>query len=294
MHTSGKDLLTDLKPLGISELELSFNLTRGMVEEIAALLPEFGFQVVSVHNYCPIPDGIERQRALPDCYSVTSLNEDERRQAVSFTKRTIETAFRLGAQAVILHAGRVEIPDRTRQLIDLFNAGKARGEEYSRLIELMTREREDNLKPFLEQLLLSLEELLPYAQQKNIKLGIENRYYFREIPSFEELELVFECFDRLPLFYWHDVGHAQLYENLGLQNHLDYLKRYSRKLLGIHLHDIKGADDHLAPLCGDFEFSKLLPFIKADTLKVVEAHQPASEAEIQNAARYLNQLFGGG
>lgn len=294
LHTSGKDLLIDLKPLGIKDLELSFNLTREMVEEIAVLLSEYGFKVVSVHNYCPIPDGIERPRALPDCYSMTALNEEERRQAIFFTKRSIDTASRLGAQAVILHAGRVEIPDRTLGLIDLFNAGKARGDEYARLKDMMVGEREKNLKPFLDRLFLSLGDLLQYAREKNIKLGIENRYYFREIPSLEELDLVFERFDNLPLFYWHDVGHAQLYENLGLQSHLDYLKRYSRKLLGIHLHDIKGADDHLAPLCGDFDFKKLLPFVKEDTLKVIEAHQPASQDELRSAAKFLNELFKGG
>ena len=61
--------------------------------------------------------------------------------------------------------------------------------------------------------------------------------------------------------------------------------------MGIHLHDINGAEDHLPPLKGNFDFKKLQPFVKTDTIKVIEAHYPATKKELQRSAEYLDNLF---
>jgi sugar phosphate isomerase/epimerase len=290
-HTSGTSLIKELSHFGFRALELSFNLTAEMVEEIVPLQDEKEIEVVSVHNYCPIPDGIERKLALPDCFSLAAADGGERQRALDFTQRTINTARRLNARAVVLHTGRVEIEDRTRELIHLYNGGMQDSREYAALKKTMAGERQKDCGPFVKRVLESLDELADYAGSQGIKLGIENRYYFREIPSIDELETIFDKLKQPNLFYWHDVGHAQLYENLGLLKHTDYLNRFSDRMLGIHLHDIKGAQDHLAPLKGDFDFAKLVPYVQKDTIKVLEAHHPATAEEIEKAAEYLEGLF---
>lgn len=290
-HSSGIKLIKELSHFGFRRLELSFNLTAEMVAEIALLQDEKEIEVVSVHNYCPIPEGVDRKMALPDYYSMSALNLAERKEAVYFTKRTIDTAARLKAKAVVLHIGRVDIPEWTKELVRLYNEGKKGSEEYVALIKRMTQERQKVAGPYLEQALKSLDELTEYAKAQGINLGIENRYYFREIPSLEELEIIFKDFKQRNLYYWHDVGHAQLYENLGLLNHLDYLNKFADRMIGIHLHDIKGTEDHLPPLKGEFKFIKLLPFVRKDTIKVLEAHYPATSEELEKSAEYLSGLF---
>ncbi len=122
-------------------------------------------------------------------------------------------------------------------------------------------------------------------------MGIENRIYIREIPSFEEIKIFLSNFHKKGVGYWHDTGHAYLLEKLGFAKHIDYLKTYNKHLLGIHLHDVKEFDDHKAPFTGEINFKKLIPYIKKDTIKVIEAHKPATAKEIISARKKLEKLF---
>ncbi len=241
-------------------MELSVNLTEAMVSDIAMLAEDKQIEIISLHNFCPIPNGIERKLALPDYYSLASPNDEERNLALKFTKQTIDTARKLNAKAVVLHAGRIEIPDKTRDLMALFSAGEVSVKKFHNLKESIKRERAKNVKPYFESVISSLSELCHHAAEKGIKIGMENRYYFREIPSFEEIEIILDKFRKENLFYWHDVGHAQVWENLGFQLAESFLKKYSGRLLGVHLHDVYKTDDHRAPLQGDVDFSRIAPF----------------------------------
>jgi sugar phosphate isomerase/epimerase len=292
-YEDGGDMVREIMNLGFANLELSFNLTSAMVDDIAALMSSGKIKITSLHNFCPIPDGVERKLALPDFYSLASLNNEERGLAIKFAKRTIDTAKKLNAQAVVLHTGRIEIEDKTRALMDVFESQGKDSDEFIRLKENMTKEREEKIAPYFTSALESLGELSLHAKNLGIKLGIENRYYYREIPSFEEVGIILDKFKDRNIFYWHDVGHAQVWENLGFPSSVDYLKRYSDKLLGMHLHDVKKTEDHLAPLLGDIDFKKFMPFIKKDTIKVMEAHYPSSSNSVQKGARYLEEIFKG-
>ena len=65
----------------------------------------------------------------------------------------------------------------------------------------------------LEAVTRSLAEIAQYARFKGVKIGLENRHYYLEIPSYEEMGTVLNL-DPL-LYYWHDTGHARALENLG-------------------------------------------------------------------------------
>ena len=292
-YNDGKAIIREIKDLGFNTVELSFNLTEKIVRDIERLAEEKQIKVSSLHNYCPVPDGLSREEALPDCYSLSSLDPQERQKAVKYTKISIDSAFRLKAEAVVLHCGRVEIPDRTRELFAFYdNKSGLSSAPALRLKDEMCQERELKVSSHLDAALKSLEELVDYAARLKVKLGIENRFYFREIPSFEETAKILERFQGANVFYWHDTGHAQLWENLGFLRHQDYLERYQQYLLGLHLHDIKGTQDHLAPGVGDLDFSVLKPYIKKDTIKTLEAHYPASPREIVRAKELLEGLYG--
>jgi len=290
---SAEELVFEIKELGFQELELSFNLTPEIVKGIEALAGRGEVGVTSLHNFCPIPDGIEVKDALPDCYSMASNNEEERIKAVKFTKRSIDTAQRLGARAVVLHCGRVEIKDRTRELINLYEAGKKDTQQFSLLRADIIRERKETHKPFLENTLKSLDELNIYASGRKIALGIETRFYYREIPSLEEIGIILKTFKSSSLGYWHDLGHAQVMDNLGFSRHSDYLSLYGSEILGVHLHDIRGCSDHKAPGKGELDFSRVLPYLKKKTIKVIEAHPPAGARDLKESKKFLEKILDG-
>jgi sugar phosphate isomerase/epimerase len=290
-HTCGRELILEIKELGFAEVELSFNLTSLMVEDIIKLAQKKEIKVASIHNYCPIPEGLRREQALPDYYSFASTDEKERLISISGALRSIETASRLNAKAVILHCGRIEIPDQTRKLIALYQGGLKTQEEFKGLRNEMVKERNELKNPFLKNTLRSLEEINSYAKDKGVLLGIENRFYCREIPAFEEIGLILAKFKGSQIRYWHDVGHAQVMQNLGFSRHQEYLRAYGESLLGIHLHDTLGCVDHLAPSRGEFDFSQLKNYLKKDTLKVIEAHHPATGSDLKQSREFLEKIF---
>lgn len=290
--TDPKQLLFEISRLGFEELELSFNLESSAVREIASLAPRMGIRIISLHNFCPIPDGLSRQIALPDYYSMSSLDEEERSRSLRHTKATINTAYMLGAKAVVLHCGRVEVKDRTRQLLGLYNKGLKESARFKHLKRDILHERKCLYAPFLSNTLRSLEELNDYAAKRKILLGIETRFYCREIPAFEEIGVILKHFRGSQIYYWHDTGHAQLMDMLGLAKHKDFLDNYGGQMLGVHLQDISaGGRDHLAPFKGVFDFKLLKPYVKEDTLKVIEAHAPAQADELIKSKELLESIF---
>ena len=192
---------------------------------------------------------------------------------------------------VVLHCGRVGIPDLTRQLINLYNQGLKEQADFIKLKEVMIHQRNRHAAAFFEQALNSLDELNAYAKIKNVFLGVETRFYHCEIPDISEIGVILKKFCNSQIYYWHDTGHAQLMENLGFLKHKDFLDLYGDRLIGVHLHDILGCQDHLAPLAGEIDFTLLKPYLGKDTLKVIEAHSPATAKDLIKSRDFLSELY---
>ncbi len=285
-------MLLEILSLGFTEVELGFNLTRKMVDGVKKASGKRGFRVSSVHNYCPVPEGMERGKALPDCYSMSSTDRQERAAAVKFAKRSIDTAAELNAEAVVLHCGRVEIKDRTREMISL----RLKGEEGNALLaqtrKEFIRERRNAAGVFFSNALRSLEELDAYASRRGIKLGIENRFYYREIPSFEETGEIFRRFTGSSLCFWYDTGHGRIIENLGFAAAGAFMARYSFFLGGLHLHNVKDFQDHLPPSAdGEIDFRSMAAEIRGCPLRVIEAHAPASGESVSGSLSFLERII---
>ena len=76
---------------------------------------------------------------------------------------------------------------------------------------------------------------------KGIKLGVESRHCFEEIPNEREMLEVLDEFDVPHVGYWHDFGHVQVKHNLGFLDHVEWMSEVAPRLIGCHLHDTQVA-----------------------------------------------------
>ena len=290
-HKNGCDLIEEIRGLGFQSLELGFSLSESIIDDIIKTSQRNSLKISSVHNFCPVPREYDAHRFLPDTFSLSSPDEQERKKAVGLTLNSMELAKKVDARAFIIHAGRVEIPARTKDLIKKYRLGEKNKPGYEKFLSDIKAAREQKKLPYISAIKRSLAQLIKRASALDLMLCVENRYYWREIPSITEIgELIKEFSGSKNLGYWHDVGHAQVNENLGLEKHSAFLEQYAKYMVGMHIHDIKGSQDHLAPGTGNFDFTVLKPYLKKNTIKVLEIHQPATAAEIKTAVSYLNNI----
>ncbi len=285
------ELIEEARRLGFSCLEIGHSLNLTTVMELLEACERGEFTAVSIHNFCPGIQWLPRSKAGPDIYSPSSLDGGERSMAVKKTKQTIDIAERFGAKAVVMHLGRVRMKNLTRTLIELSDAGEKGSPQYERIKGKLLAKMERKSSRHLSELYRSLEELVAYSEPKGIKLGIENRYHVEEIPAFDEVGLILDKFEGANVYYWHDVGHAVCCEELDVMPQESFLRRFSHRMVGIHLHDVIGVSDHKVPLTGNVDFEKLKPYLAKETLKVVEAFVPAPEEDIVRGMEYIRKCF---
>ncbi|OGX18527.1 MAG: hypothetical protein A2Y04_03355 [Omnitrophica WOR_2 bacterium GWC2_45_7] len=280
--------VSKIHDMGLNAIELDYNISREHLEEIRGLMKEMNLQVTSVHNFCPVPNDGPSERHISNYYRLSSLDKNERQKAVEWTKKTVDTAAGFGAQVVVIHAGTVESEDdRASAVFNLYKRGKRNTKEFLRERDGLLKQRQMLRDRHLNVLVKSLAQVVDYARKKKIRIGLENRYYPTEIPNFEEIGYLLGLFGGGGMGYWHDVGHAEMNERLGITAHLDYLNAYQDKLIGVHVHGMKGVRDHLAPFEGDLDLKKVLPFIKKKTLRVIETRH-ASYGKMKAAVKKLS------
>ncbi|MFH2139071.1 MAG: TIM barrel protein [Candidatus Omnitrophota bacterium] len=290
-NVNGNLIVDQIKEIGVRNIELGFSLSAKTVDEIINRQKSGEIVITSVHNFCPVPEGFDLSTFTPDFYSLSSDQSEQRKKAVDLTKESINTASFVQAKALVLHSGRVEMPQRTKTLIELYERGLKGQPEFEKYFSSMREERANKSPVFLKSIINSLEELLPFAKKRGVNICLENRFYYREIPSLTEFEEIFDYFSGADnLFYWHDCGHAQVAGNLGFAKHSEYLERYGNKMLGIHLHDVTGAKDHQAPGLGNLNFSVLKPYLNGDIIQVIEVHQPTTSRQIKEGIEHLREI----
>ncbi|MCX5867208.1 MAG: TIM barrel protein [Proteobacteria bacterium] len=289
---SGPELLSEIEraELPISGIELEYRVLESWYRDIRPRLRRGDPRVLSIHNFFPLPDGRDPKQATGDLFLVTSEDPEERRLAVKQTINTIQIAEELGARAVVLHLGKVPMERRFADLKQLFSEGKLESPEMEKIRFELRRERETKFREPLERVLQALDRLNREAFRRGVKLGVENRYYYPEIPHPDEIGIILKEFEGGAVRYWHDVGHAHVLSLLGFPEHGDLLKRYHRDLAGIHLHDAKGIQDHLAPGTGEIDFSGIVPLLGPDTVRIVELRPEEDGDQVREGIKSLVEM----
>jgi sugar phosphate isomerase/epimerase len=138
-----------------------------------------------------------------------------------------------------------------------------------------------------------LRHIVDYAESKNIKLALEGRRGYEEIPTERELPSLLKEMNSSRLGYWHDFGHSQIKENLGFLDHAEWLGAIAPHAFGCHVQDcIWPAQDHQPPFTGDVDLEKLVPLLPANCLFVWEMHPHKTADQIRRSVQVWKERFG--
>jgi len=276
---------------GFSTVELNYRVCPLDVDLTLELLEKYDMRVSSLHNACSHrPEHHEPDDPYGD--ELASLDEEKRRWSVEKLTGTAEMAHRVGAKAIVIHAGYVDKIKFDPRYEIILRATKQNSID-SRIRALAAELYEERLKaaePHLDQLVRSLQEVCPRFPE--IEFGLETRYHLHSIPAIDEVGWIIEEAGCPNLGYWHDYGHAQVMENLGLTPHREWLERYRDKLVGVHLHAVEDPfHDHLAGSPGRIDIGMLQTLLPGNCIKVVEASPENTPDRVVKFARMLHEAL---
>jgi sugar phosphate isomerase/epimerase len=286
-------MLREIRELGFDYAELSHGTRISLVPGILEAVDAGEIKISSLHNFCPLPMGVNS--SAPNLYQFSAEKEREREMAQRYTLKTIEFATRVKAPVVVLHVGSIEMKDYTDKLLDLIARGAKETPKYTRLCEELDEKREAKKGPYFERTKESLKKALPEAGARNLKLGVENRQALEELPVESDYPFLFRELSSPNLVYWHDTGHAQIKENLGFLHHFLHLETLADRLCGFHIHDVQfPGRDHCAPGTGTVDFAALKSLVKPNHIKVFEFSPSLSVEELQSGVQHVKRIWGEG
>ncbi|MRR30518.1 sugar phosphate isomerase/epimerase, partial [bacterium] len=260
-HTDGRAMLREIRDLGFEYAELSHGTRISLMPGILEAVQAGEIKISTLHNFCPLPMGINH--AAPNIYQFSAERPREREMADRYTRKTLEFATRVGAQVVVLHLGSIEMKDYTDKLVEMVGKGERETGKYERLCSEVDEKRESRKEPYFERVKEALRELLPEAEKRGVKFGAENREALEELPLDSDFQFLFREVRSPSLGYWHDTGHAQIKENLGFIHHRMHLESLAEHLVGFHIHDVQfPGRDHCAPSTGMIDFAGLKPLVE--------------------------------
>src|SRR5437868_10260975 len=290
-HTSGEEMLREIKALGFDLIELGHGIRISMVPGIQKMFDGGEVRFSSLHNFCPLP--LELESALPDCYQMSALDPSERSRAVKQTLETIDLAARLEAPFVIIHLGSIAMNPITDELITLAQKGELLSRRYVRKKIAAVRKREERAAVALGRVKECLQPIVAHAAARNVRLGIEARRGYEEIPSEREMPELLEEIAAPHVGYWHDMGHVQIKENLGFLDHVEWLRTIAPRTVGCHMQDVKWpGQDHQPPFLGDMRLEPLTRMLPQNCQIVWELSPRVSVTEIERSRAIWKERFG--
>lgn len=278
-----EDFFNTAGQLGYASIELNHQVTPEMLQGID--LRRYRFS--SVHEPCPTPVSTDELKTRD--WMISSLDKEKRAHGVDGIKRSIDLAHQLGVP-VVMHGGQVSTPQTLeRKLRALYNGGLKGTPAYEALQSQMVDERQRVIQPHLEAVKKSVAELLDYAAPLGVRIGLENRYHWTDIPTQDEMAELLTLGNPQQLGFWFDIGHATALDRLGFYSLEGWLSRFSTRLVGCHLHDVIGLEDHQSPGMGDVDFEWVGRYLPENLVRTLELHPRMTAQQVQDGIRFLAQ-----
>ncbi len=269
--------------LGFARFELNHGINSAMLAGLS-----LDGRIASIHEPCPAD--VSMRELKKRNWLISALDEEQRRSGVAAMVRSIDLAHDLGAGLVVVHPGQVDIdPELEPAVHRLYREGKYGQPEYTEARSRMVNARAAQAEANMRSVRRSLVELAEHAAKKGVRLGLENRYHYPEIPLPDELEELLGL-GLEGVGHWHDVGHARILENQGLGTHEEWLRRFGTRILGVHLHDVDGLTDHLAAGLGGIDWEMVARHLPRQALRTCEFQFSNSPEEVAAGLRWLEEM----
>jgi sugar phosphate isomerase/epimerase len=289
-------MLAEIAGLGFEWVELSHGIKITLVPGILKAVEAGVIKVASCHNFCPLPPGVSH--AAPNLFQPSSPDPRERDQWLRQSKRTVDFAAQVKARSVVLHLGSVGFfwfNPATK--LDAYKeshpgADLANDAAYQRLLAKSLARMKRHMPPFWENTKAGLEQLLHYAEEKGVVLGFENREAFDELPlDADHPELVAALAKPGACGYWHDTGHAQIKQAMGLLSHREHLERNAENTIGFHLHDVSAdGRDHQPIATGQIDFEMVSSFWRPEHTLVLEFSPRLTTEQVSASKQRVAEL----
>lgn len=290
-------MLKEMAGLGFEWVELSHGIRITLVPGILRAVEEGIIKVASCHNFCPLPNGV--MHAAPNLYMPSSRDHKERDQWLRHSKRSVDFAAQVGARNLVLHLGSVEFFwfNPSNKLDDYLEKhpgiDPAKDAGYQKLLARALARLRAKQGVFWGNMRAGLDALLPYAGQKQVALGLENREKFDELPiDADYADFVASLPPAALAGYWHDTGHAHIKEGMGLLQHREHLQKNAARILGFHLHDVsEEGRDHQPVGAGKIDFSMISEFWRPEHELVLELSPRVTVEGVQQSKQRIEALI---
>jgi len=273
-----------------SQMEFTqFELSPVLSPDALAEVDPSEVSIAAVHHPCPRP------RAFDPGDRLTAADPAARARAAELLGRTIETAARLGAPAVVLHLGRVEdTPDemirRLRfELESRYRAGQRAGGRYAAVLDRLKACLVERAPPHLQHALEALPPVLEMARRHGVRVGLETGYYADDLPGPLGMAELLDALGSEGLGAWLDTGHVGAQVNLGLERIEDWFGAVDGRWLGVHLHDVVALRDHLVPGLGELDFAAIGRNLPPTAIRSCEVDWYFTPEEVVRGVRHLTR-----
>ncbi len=301
-HEDGYVMVTEMADLGFEHIELSHGIRIGLVPGVLKALEEGIVRVASVHNFCPLPTGV--MGAAPNLYEPTARGKQEQDLWYRHTLKTLDFGARVGADLMVIHSGsmRFALRDFDKKLDRLLEAaeGDAGDEEKTEakakaaaFVEKTLAKFRKRMKAPRRRLVENFRRIAAPARERGIRVAVENREGFVELPLDEDMPLLLQELEEPDVFgYWHDAGHAQLKERMGIVKHAALLEGNRARQFGFHLHDVsEEGRDHQPLGSGVIDWDMVASFFRENDLLVLEMSPRQRSSSIAESREFLQKLL---
>lgn len=288
--------LARARELGFGAIEVNHSMDAEQARTILDAAQAGGLPVTGVHGPAPLRShpGRGENRDL----NLASLDEEERDLAVQDHLASIDLAAEAGAGVVVVHLGHIDLPGGRRlvseqRLRALHPDREAMPEAWASAVEETREARARLVGAWIEAAHLSLRTLAERAADLGVTLGIETRLNYHEIPLPHEAAELLAPHHPSVVGYLHDVGHAEVQHRLGLTDRSAWWNEVGERLVGLHLHDVRGLLDHRAPGNGDVDFAWLAERVAAanpSAARTFEIDQHEPDEDLAYGRRLLTDL----
>lgn len=289
-------MLREIADLGFTHAELSHGIRIILLPGILRAVEEGVVKISSTHNFCPLPAGVTQ--AAPNLFEPSASETREHDQWLRYTKRSIDFAAQVKSTVLVTHLGSTKFwlfppGKKIKSYLAAHPDSTVENDPgYKNLLTRAGAKLRGRMEPFWKQTLKSLKEVNDYAKERGVALGCENREKFEELPVDDDFPSLFEALGPdSACGYWHDTGHGEIKQRMGLLNQITHLRRNASRLLGFHLHDTsEKGKDHMPVGSGTVDFEAISHFWRPHHLLTLEFSPRLNPDEVLDSKRRIETL----